>query len=375
MTTKLRLLKIALIAASPEIVGGHSVQAQALTTELRNAGHEVDYIPIDARFPRGLRWIRRVPYLRTLLNEALYISSLYRLAGVDVVHVFSASYWSFLLAPVPALVFARLLRKPVIVHYHSGEADDHLTRWRTARGFLRLASEIVVPSSYLQRVFAAHGFRSRVIHNIVDTSRFHYRKRVSLRPALLSVRNLESYYDVENTVAAFALLKTRFSDATLTIAGSGSHQRALQRFAQQLGISGIRFLGSVAPSELPPIYEAADIFVNSSILDNQPVSILEAFASGLPVVSTPTGDIAAMLRGGDAGLLIDARDPADMADAVTRFLEEPGLAVKLADRARTEVESYTWRCAGDQWGMVYADVLGCDRSAALVQFQWNKTKS
>ncbi|MGZ8797013.1 MAG: formyltransferase family protein, partial [Thermoanaerobaculia bacterium] len=102
-------LRVALIAASPEIIGGHSVQAQALTTDLRDAGHEVSWIPIDVRFPRGLRWIRRVPYARTLLNQALYLPSLLRIARADVVHVFSASYCSFMLAPAPAILAAKLL--------------------------------------------------------------------------------------------------------------------------------------------------------------------------------------------------------------------------------------------------------------------------
>jgi len=75
----------------------------------------------------------------------------------------------------------------------------------------------------------------------------------------------------------------------------------LRALADQLSVSGIRFLGSVDPDEMPKTYDAADIFVNSSLFDNQPVSILEAFSAGLPVVSTSTGDIASMLRGGEAG--------------------------------------------------------------------------
>jgi glycosyltransferase involved in cell wall biosynthesis len=65
----------------------------------------------------------------------------------------------------------------------------------------------------------------------------------------------------------------------------------------------------VAPTELPALLDQADVFVNSSIVDNQPVSVLEAFAAGLPVVSTPTGDIANMIRDGETGLLVPAGDP------------------------------------------------------------------
>ena len=78
--------------------------------------------------------------------------------------------------------------------------------------------------------------------------------------------------------------------------------------------------------------------MNSSVVDNQPVSILEAFAAGLPVVSTPTGDIAAMLRGGQAGLLVGPEDPAAMAEAVTRLLDQPDLAARIISRARQELD-------------------------------------
>ena len=359
-------LRIALIAASPEIIGGHSVQAQALATALRDAGHEVSSIAIDACFPRGLKWMRRIRYARTLLNQALYLPSLLRIADADVVHVFSASYWSFLLAPAPAIVIAKLLRKPVVLHYHSGEADDHLTRWRrSVAPLLRMVDEIVVPSAYLQRVFASHGYRARVILNLIDPALFHYRERAPLRPHLLSVRNLETYYQVANTITAFAELKKRFPDATLTVAGSGSEEHVLRRLADELRVSDLRFLGRVEPDALPAVYDAADIFVNSSVLDNQPVSILEAFASGLPVVSTPTGDIASMLRGGEAGLLVPTNDPSAMAAAITRLLEDSEFALSLSRSAREQVEHHTSRFIREQWTSVYAEVISAMGSDQL----------
>src|SRR5438874_10685650 len=118
--------KIAIVAAGPDIVGGQGVQATGLVDALRADGAGVRFIRINPRFPWGLRRLRRVPYARTMLNELLYLPGLARLATVDVVHAFSASYASFLLAPAPAMLAGRLLGKRVVLHYHSGEADDHL---------------------------------------------------------------------------------------------------------------------------------------------------------------------------------------------------------------------------------------------------------
>ena len=348
-------MRIALVAASPEITGGQSVQARALAVGLREAGYEVAFLPINPPFPRGLRWVRRWPYARTLLNQALYLPSLGCLRRADVVHIFSASYWSFVLSVVPAILAARRFGKRTVLNYHSGEADDHLARWGPlVHPWLSLVDEIVVPSEYLRTVFARHGYGVRVVRNVVDATRFRYRDRVRLQPRLISSRNLHPYYRIENTLEAFVLLKGRYPEATLTLTGDGSERARLERLAVALGTDGIRFVGRVEPAAMPALYDAADIFVNSSIVDNQPVSVLEAFAAGLPVVSTATGDIAALVREGETGLVVPPGDPSAMAKAVTTLLEHPRRALRMTRHARDLVEAYSWPRVCDHWAAVYA---------------------
>lgn len=346
--------RIAMVVAGPDILGGQGVQASTLVENLRADGWPLRFIPIDPRFPRGLRWVRRVPYLRTLLNQALYLPSLAALRHADTAHIFSASYWSFLLAPLPAMLAAKLFGKRVILNYHSGEAEDHLADWGLlVHPWLKLADEIVVPSIYLQRVFARHGYVARVIVNVVDTSRFRYRDRAPLRPRLLSTRNFESHYRVEVVLRAFALVRQRHPEATLTVAGVGSEEGKLRRLAAELAPGAIHFTGRVEPSQMPALLDAADLFVNASVVDNQPLSILEAFAAGLPVVSTATGDIAAMVRDGETGLSVPRDDPGAMADAVCALLADPERALRLARRAHEEVERHTWARVSEEWADVY----------------------
>src|SRR5439155_1589618 len=197
--------------------------------------------------------------------------------------------------------------------------------------------DIVVPSEYLRTVFVRYGYPARAVPNLVDTTRFSYRDRMPPHARILSARNLDPYYRVDVTLEAFALLRERFPGATLTIAGDGSERARLMRRASVLGDRGIRFLGRVAPADMPALYEAADIFVNSSIVDNQPLSVLEAFAAGLPVISTATGDIAALVRDGETGLVVPPDDPASTAKAVTVMLEYPVRALRMARQARSEV--------------------------------------
>lgn len=345
---------VTVVVASLDILGGQGIQAKSLMEGLRERGYAVDLLPVNPRFPKGLGWLRRLPYARTVFNQLLYLPSLVALRKSDVAHVFSASYWSFLLAPVPALLAAKLFGKRAVLHYHSGEAEDHLSHWGLrVHPWLRLADEIVVPSQYLHDVFARHGYEARVVKNVVDTGRFAYRERAPLKPRLLSVRNLESHYRVEDVIRAFPLVKARYPEATLTVAGYGSEERRLHALAESLGTEGIRFVGRVEPGSVPALYASADIFLNAAVIDNQPVSILEAFASGLPVVSTGTGDIAAMLRHGEAGVLVPTQDPAALASAVIGLLEDPQKASTLARRARAEVETYTWDRISAEWADVY----------------------
>jgi L-malate glycosyltransferase len=143
-----RTLRVAIVAPSLDILGGHSVQADRL---LKGWAADPDVhawlVPINPAPPALLQFATRVKYLRTLIVQSLYVPSLVReLARADVVHIFSASYWSFLLAPLPALVAARTLGVPAILNYHSGEADDHLARSRVAVRVLARADRCAVPS-------------------------------------------------------------------------------------------------------------------------------------------------------------------------------------------------------------------------------------
>ncbi len=349
-----RRTKICIVAASLDVLGGQGIQAQALAQHLRSEGYEICFVPINPRFPRFLQWLRRVPYVRTIVNELLYFPSLWRLWTADVVHVFSASYFSFLLGPAPALLAARLMGKRAILNYHSGEAEDHLARWGLlVHPWLRLAHEIVVPSQFLHKVFARFGFSAHVIENVIDTADFEFRKRSSLRPRLLSVRNLEPHYCVDVVIRAFALIRQQYPEATLLIAGYGTEERRLKSLTAELNLSGVTFYGRFSPSSAPKLYANADIFVNASVIDNQPVSILEAFASGVPVVTTSTGDIEAMLDGGALGMLVPPRNPQAIASAVEFLIEDPGQCADMSRRAYDSLARFSWEQVRHSWIEIY----------------------
>lgn len=359
--------RIAMVAPSLGVLGGQAVQAKVLADHLRADGYGVELVPINPPFPRGAGWLKRLRFIRTVANEGLYLPTLRRLRSADVVHVLSASYWSFLLAPLPAIIAARKWGKPILLNYHSGEADDHLAHWGSlVHPWLKMVDKIVVPSVFLRDVFARHGYRAEVIHNIIDTGRFRYRERLPLLPEFLSVRNFESHYGVEYTLVAFAMIQTVFPAASLTVAGQGPQEAELKHLAQALALRNVRFIGAVDPVEMPNLYERHSVFLNASFVDNQPLSVLEAMASGMPIVSTPIGDIPNMVKDGESATLVPAGDPYAMAKAATLLLEQPQRAALMAQRAKESLIHYDWSKVGPAWANTYRRLAttSSDREAA-----------
>lgn len=359
-----RPIKICVVVASPDIIGGHSVQASRLVRGLSaEPGIEVQSLWINPRLPRPLRRLQRIKYVRTLATLAAYILTLITgLWSVDVVHVFSASYWSFLLGPAPALIVARLYRKPVVLNYHSGEAADHLARWRRiAIPILNIASVIVVPSRFLVEIFAKFNLRAIAIPNTVDLDSFRFRRRDPLEATLLCNRNLEANYDVSSALKAFALVQKEIPCIRLVIAGDGSQAVRLRGLAAGLGLRNVDFLGAVDPLQMPAVYEAADIFVNSSVVDCMPLSILEAFACGLPVVTTCAGGIPYIVRNGENGLLVEPGNHLELAQAVLAVLRDADLAGGLVEQARRDCNQYTWEAVRPNWLAAYHSLICGER--------------
>ncbi len=351
-----RPIRVCIVGPSPDMVGGQAVQAQRLRTRLaRSTELEVTFLPVNPRLMKPLHLLQRVKYVRTIVTSFAYIVSLLgRLPRMDVVHAFSASYWSFLLAPVPAILVGRLFRKGIILNYRSGEADDHLTRWRTAVPLMRLAHLIVVPSDYLVGVFARHGLTARVVPNFVEIDQLPYRQRDLLQPIFLSNRGFESHYNVSCVLRAFGRIQARMPQAKLVVAGDGPLRGRLQGEARDLGLRNITFCGAVTSDRMATLYNEADVYLNAPDIDNMPSSILEAAACGLPIVTSDAGGIPYIVRSGETALLTPRNDDAALAAAALRLFEVPGLASRLTAAARAEVlNRYTWPVVEMGWMDTY----------------------
>jgi glycosyltransferase involved in cell wall biosynthesis len=208
---------------------------------------------------------------------------------------------------------------------------------------------LVVPSEYLVRVFQEFGLAAHAIPNLVDVSQFTFRERRPLRPHLICTRGFHPYYGVDVVVRAFAEVQKQFPEARLDLVGKGPSEGEVRALVRDLNLASVNFTGVASREEIGRFYDQADIFLNASWLDNMPVSIQEAFACGMPVVSTAAESIPYFVEHERTGLLSEVGDAQALAGNVMRLLRDPDLAARLASNAHRESQAYHWPKIRERW--------------------------
>jgi glycosyltransferase involved in cell wall biosynthesis len=200
-----------------------------------------------------------------------------------------------------------------------------------------------------------------VVPNIINLDRFSGAAQEGRQhgPHLLVARYLEPIYDNATAIRAYALVRALHPAATLTIAGSGQLRAELQALAAGLGVAdGVSFTGQVDNSAMAALYRRADVVLNCSLVDNMPNSVLEALASGVPVVSTNVGGVPYLVEHGRTALLVEPQAPRQMADAVLQLAAEPGLRDSLRGAGLAMVQQFSWTQVRPRLLQVYQDALG-----------------
>ena len=330
-------------------------QTRQLARLLADEGCRVTVVQVNA--PYVPAWVGQIRGVRALFRLAPYVVRLWRATGkANLIHVMANSGWAWHLFAAPAIWIGHLRGKPVIVNYRGGDADAFFARqFRWVRPTLARASRVVVPSGFLGAVFAKYGIASTVVPNIVNLEAFQPPVSRPASPHLIVTRNLEPIYDIATTIRAFAIVSHQHPDARLTIAGSGPSRSELERLALDLGVAGcVSFTGRLDNAMLPDLYRSASVHLNSSLIDNMPISLLEAMACGVSIASTSAGGIPYLVEHEKTGLLVPVGDYRALAAAALRLIDDPQFAAGLAKAARQAVQVYSWPSVRSQLFAVYA---------------------
>lgn len=246
----------------------------------------------------------------------------------------------------------RLLRIPYIPILHGGDLPDRLARNpRLCRMVFSPAKVNVAPSGYLLDAFARAGFANvRMIPNAIPLRKYPFAARANPAPSLLWVRSFAPLYNPEMALRAAALVAARFPETTLCMIGpdkDGALER-MRNLASELGIS-VRFTGRLSKTEWIAMARECAVFINTTHKDNMPVSVIEAMALGLAVISTDVGGIPFLLEDRQTALLVPDNDAAKMAQAVASLVENPALYQKLVQNAHALVRKFDEPKVCAQW--------------------------
>lgn len=285
---------------------------------------------------------------------------------LDMVSTTWRRRWNYEVAQVdvysgPAFIWAeavcallRLANKPFVLTLHGGNLPVFAHRWPTrVRRLLMNASFVTTPSEYLRQQMQVYRRDLLLLPNALDLSQYPFVPRVRPAARLIWLRAFHRIYNPTLAARVLANLRVETPEASLIMLGpdkgDGSMQAAIQT-AAALGVSEqLQAPGGVPKTSIPVWLQKGDIFLNTTNVDNAPVSVIEAMACGLCVVSTNVGGIPYLLKHEHDALLVPPDAPEAMATAIRRILYEPGLAEHLSRNARAKAENYAWSAVLPQW--------------------------
>ncbi len=348
--------RVLLISEFPPPSAGMTVLAQEFFDRFTQQGYPIGKVATNYIPDVKLR-LEKIKGIRGLIRLFFFVAGCRKIVSTDIVHIFSSSGLNFYLFTIIPLILCRVFNKKVIIHYHGGGAQAFFkSRPKLLSFALRKANKLIVPSGYLQEVFKRLGYESEIIGNFANVEKFTYKKRKIIKPVVISVRNFTTVYNIQCAVNAFSKLQTEYAEATLILIGDGPEKLNICQLIEELKLKNVQILGNISNNLVAKYLDQADIFINSSSVDNMPGSIIEAFASGLPVVSTDVGGIGYMVKHDYSGLLSHDNDFETLGQHMIKLVKNPELAQHLTANGKLFIEKLQWTQISRQWTELYVQL-------------------
>ena len=235
-----------------------------------------------------------------------------------------------------------------------GNLPDRLNRYPgLCRQLFGYAEKLISPSGYLQQAFIHAGYKEvHVIPNFVPIELYPFRLREQIKPRLLWVRAFDATYNPTMAIHVLAQLVKIHPDVQLCMVGPDKDgtMKVCRELAETLGVKDrVRFTDRLPKAERIALAAEYDIFINTTNFDNTPVSVIEAMALGLPVVSTNVGGIPFLMEDGQTGLLTPPDDAVAFVRQITYLLGNPQQAGRLSRQGRAKAETFSWEMVRPLW--------------------------
>jgi glycosyltransferase involved in cell wall biosynthesis len=314
------------------ITGSTSYQ-ESLIEEFNKSNYRVDIIGKSKCKNKILRVIDlSLPFI---LNS--------RQIKLVIIHSFSTN--AFFIT-VWLSFLCKLFGKKYIILTHGG---DYPNRIKKSPNLVRFAfggaSEVFCPSHYLKFYFEKAGYKCLFIPNAVDLKIFPFYKREIFKPKLLWVRSFAQIYNPIMAVEVVNILKEKYPDIELVMVGGKKDEsfNEVQKYINDNDlINNVKITGMLRQDEWAALSISSDIFINTTTIDNMPLSVLQAMSLGLPVFSTNVGGIEWLIEDNINGIKCKNRNPEDMANKILYFLENQSLLRDIVLKAHEIPVEYSW---------------------------------
>ncbi|MEW5676283.1 glycosyltransferase family 4 protein [Flavobacterium enshiense] len=290
-------------------------------------------------------------YKNTLVRmlDMLWAVLRYRNSDYVLIDTYSTSgfWYAFFVSQL-----CRFLHLSYIPILHGGNLPNRLEKNpKLCKMLFSNAYQNVAPSHYLMEAFTKAGFTNLTyIPNAIELANYPFKERKTIKPKLLWVRAFSYIYNPKMAVDVLNALQQHYPGATLCMIGpeQDGSMATTKKYAEEKEVT-VHFTGRLPKPDWLALSSEYDIFINTTHFDNTPVSVMEAMALGLPVVTTNVGGIPYLLEQEKDGLLVADGEVTAMVAAIERLLEQPELALKLSQNARTKATSWDWGQVKLQW--------------------------
>jgi len=310
---------------------------------------------------KNLHYWRKVEVLEWLIKAGFYYRRLLRQGDFDLVHAF----FGF---PTGWLCYRTADELPYIISLRGSDVPGYNVRlgldYKLTAGLFRRiwsSAAVVVANSSGLRNLALKFMPSldiAVIPNGIDTAKFYPAENRSLgKPIrLLTVSRLIERKRVDLLIKAVCEAKKLGLDVCLNIAGEGNLSGSLKKLSHELNIAGsVFFLGRIPPEKMPQVYRENDILVMSSAHEGMSNAMLEAMASGLPIITTDCEGVEELIAGN--GIVVERPDAESFAGAFQKLAGDDKLYVRMGAAARAQAEKLSWKSVARQYLNCYNKVL------------------
>jgi len=248
---------------------------------------------------------------------------------------------------------AKLIGINYIPILHGGALPDRLVRSkRFCDKLFKNSYTNVAVSGYLKHEFEKQGYKTVVIPNSIDISLYPFKKREYSRAKLLWVRSFHRQYNPNMAVDVLAELLKSYPDTELCMVGpdKDGSMKEFREYVTQRGLENcVKVTGRLSKEEWIWLSDDYDFFINTTNVDNTPVSVIEAMALGFCVISTNPGGVPHLLQDGVDSMLLQPGDSLTMVEKIIQLINDPDLTAKLSVNARRKAESFDWVKIKNKW--------------------------